>query len=437
MHPATEEDPVTNETLISSSKATFHQAPVKPTLLTRPQSSHEDPALGFSFTKAKPAQSFDFSRKPLQNGITAPKQDESPPFSPTEAVHRRADQDGLLAETTVRPIEGNTFSLDDPLAVPFPLLHGPSTRDHHTPHTNPIKAPQSKTIRSDGTRETGSMSGDETLIASDPTIIAPTHHTPGPAPMAIVEPPQAHSAPSGTPIKATKPQRTNKRKSKPHVDQNGRSLTPETTEEDLLSLLSHKMYKSQKEREEFRAMQLAKDCELEDLKHLINDLYFQLQETKLRSKDKEAELDKIKSLKSGWETKIKKLGDYVQGLSNDHNGLRKDAKDIQTRQTELDVDKQELREALHAIHQDTGRDTTASKCLIVKGRHQIELLEQNVRRLQNQLRKDEGLLEIEKGRNTRLENDISRITTSHEQLLGIFASHRDTVNISQLLTHVA
>ena len=149
-------------------------------------------------------------------------------------------------------------------------------------------------------------------------------------------------------------------------------LPPPYTEDDLLKLLMYHRRQGQQELECSRATQHQKEAEIQQLRDTSNNLSSQLQEFVQCEAQKTAELSKLKANKSVWESKIKRLSDYAKGLANDQKRLREDAEHYQKQ-------------------------------------------------------RDESLLMAERERSDRLEDQVSRITASHGQLLELFTGHRDTI----------
>ena len=199
------------------------------------------------------------------------------------------------------------------------------------------------------------------------------------------------------------------------------------TEDDLLRLLMYRRRQGQEELEYFRATQHQKEVEIQQLRDLSNNLTGQLEEVIQRETQKTSELSKFRANKPIWESKIKRLSDYVKGLTNDHKRLRDDADDLQRQHTDIFVTGKELQSTLHDAQKSAEQERIRSQKLEDDARHRIETLSQTVQHQNIQLRSDEGLLRAERERSSRLEDQISKVTASHEQLLHVFTSHRNTI----------
>ena len=199
------------------------------------------------------------------------------------------------------------------------------------------------------------------------------------------------------------------------------------TEDDLLRLLMYRRRQGQQELENFRATHSQKEGEIQKLRDLSDNLSNQLQEVVQREAQKTNELSIIKANKPIWESKIKRLSDYVKGLTNDHNRLRENADDLHKQHKDVSVAGKELHNMLEDVQKSAEQERIRSQRLEDNARHRIESLAQTVQTQSIQLRSDESLLMTERERSNRLEDKISGITASHGHLLELFTSHRDTI----------
>ena len=200
------------------------------------------------------------------------------------------------------------------------------------------------------------------------------------------------------------------------------------TEDDLLRLLMYRRRQGQQELESFKTTQSHKEAEIQRLREMSSNLSNELQEVLQRESQKTAELSRIKANKPIWESKMKRLNDYVKGLTNDHKRLREDADDLQKQHTDIFVAGKELQDTLEGAQRSAEQERTRFQKFEDDARHRIESLAQTVQHQRTELRSDENLLVAEKERSNRLENQILEITASNEQLLQLFTGHRDTIN---------
>ena len=199
------------------------------------------------------------------------------------------------------------------------------------------------------------------------------------------------------------------------------------TDDDLLKLLMYRRKQGQEQIEYFRITQKQKEAEIQKLRDMCNHLTSRLEEVEKSETQKAAELSRIKGNKPIWETKIKRLSDYVKGLTNDHKRLREDADDLHKQHKSVLIAGKELQNALANVQKSAEQERTKSQQLTNDACHKIETLEQTVQHQNSQLHGDEILLTAERERSNRLEDQISNITTSHRRLLELFTGHRDTI----------
>ena len=231
-----------------------------------------------------------------------------------------------------------------------------------------------------------------------------------------------------------------KRRLKPHIESGTKVTTrphvaPAYNEEELLHLLMIRHRHSQRERENFRLAQQAKEQDFQQLKTWASDLQAQLLETEGRYSEKEAQLAKFKAAKPGWERKIKRLSDYVQGLTNDHNRLRDDARELQERSISILKEREVLVSTVQEARQNITKQHSSSMQVVTEARHGLEIREQTIQHQQSELDNLQKLLAAERERNNRLESEVSAFAASYGQLSKQLSGHRDKImgKITELL----
>ena len=443
-----------------------------PKVLTRPVSSGKDPAAGFSFTKPKPIQQLDF-RRPKQapvmaqhpevthasESLTPEKHSHQPPHlqDATQVVQNVVD---VAADRAPSPKHHHPPTLKDALPVPFPDAIPTRSQAYRNLASNTIAGPIMHGFSSTTTLPNEvSTAADDTLIDSNPigtkeppllSIVIPAHEesirtttAPADRPAEVtrvfnesqVNKPKRSQKASKDPLTsiAGAPKISKTRRRKTHVVPATNGLPPPSspkstyTEDDLFRLLMYRRRQGQQELEYFKVTQNQKEAEILRLREMSNELSNELQEVLQRETQKAAELSRIKAKKPVWESKIKRLSDYVKGLTNDHKRLREDADNLQSQRTDVFVAGKDLHDTLEAAQKSVEQERIRSQRLKDDTHHRIETLEQTVQHQCTQLRSDENLLKAERERSTRLEDQISRASASHEQLLQLFIGHRDTI----------
>ncbi|KAL8686260.1 MAG: hypothetical protein Q9218_007233 [Villophora microphyllina] len=115
---------------------------------------------------------------------------------------------------------------------------------------------------------------------------------------------------------------------------------------ELLSALTVYYQKQKQQRAKVKASQRAKELEIKDLEMISKSLHKQLQGSEARVAKQSGELEKYRELMPRWQDKVKKLNDFVKGLSNDHTRLRDDAHSIQQEQRNLQTAKESINNGL-------------------------------------------------------------------------------------------
>ncbi len=446
-------------------------APTKPKVFTRPVSSNEDPAAGFSFTKAKPT-ALDFSRKPKQ--ASKASANEVPRLSPAsneKASSRKSPHITTISSNTDDVEAASHQNLLAPqhppvpsnvLPIPFPNVPVPVSITKPEAASLSTAAPSSRSAM-----HAPAMSVDETLVRSEsngprcaraPENSATVHQSKSSQEVPVYKhQPDAVISTSQNPmdtllrpadpqcrvLQTTTPNLSKvlkKRRKKPSTESGTNAATrahvaPAYNEEELLHLLMIRHRHSQRERETFQVAEQAKEQEVQQLKNWASDLQTQLHETQCRYSEKEAQLAKFTATKPGWERKIRKLSDYVQGLTNDHNRLRDDARELQDRSSSILKEREGLVSAVQEARQNMTKQHSNCVQAVTEARLELEMHEQTIQHQQLELHNLQKLLIAERERNDRLESEVSAFAASYGQLSKQLSGHRDNImgKISELL----
>lgn len=395
----------------------LNQQPLsKFTPFVRPSSSKEGTYVSFAFGKPQTKQ-LDFSRKPSQNPkISLPTIQPEPCRSPvTEPRDTQASTTRDVSSVPTEALSPSPSADESPTLVTTmqttegsKVLEGTgSTPLNSAAHATTPPDPQGSPVTSANTLqadhcETGEPSGDPNrlLVAAQPIS------------------PRASA-------KITKLRRRSKPRADLHAmktSQTGASKDAPSYE-DTLNVLLMRHRNEQLEWEEARAVLKAKDTELQDLREISNAIYHQLQQVRQREKLQDAELSRFHKVIPQWESRVKRLSDYVQCLSKDHQALHEDARDIRSQQETLQADKLDIASKLIDVRHTVEQDQAKTKEVLVEARHHMEMLEQTVSNQEILLREDANLLDAERDRCQRLEIEISKIATSRQQLSELLAEH--------------
>lgn len=224
-----------------------------------------------------------------------------------------------------------------------------------------------------------------------------------------------------------------RRKALPKASNNPRPpesrRTPSTpTQEELMNVLLLRYKHDKQLRDEERA---AHATDVQDLKDISDVLWQQLQAERTRGQQLDQEILHYEAKMPAWGAKVKKLSDFVRGLTNDHHGLRDKAKEIQQTQNDLQNEKTLLNAELDNINQNLDATTDWTKNTVAEAKADLRLLFQQSENQQIQLRDNARLLDSERERNELYAAEIGKLTTSHNQLTQCIAV-QDSMHANRL-----
>ena len=199
------------------------------------------------------------------------------------------------------------------------------------------------------------------------------------------------------------------------------------SEEDLLNVLLFLRKKAKEEQDVARALQRSKDAELRNVKDSCGLLSTQLQDLREREKIQNVELNKYRTAVPSWKVKLRKLDDYVKGLTNDHHKLRDDAMSMQKRQDSLCIDREAIEKTFAEARSTLNLCQAGNGNILLEARHRVDVLEQAVADQKQQIEKEAQLLDMERKRNTQMEHELSTISCNQVQMLEHVTSDRQAM----------
>ncbi|KAL8787848.1 MAG: hypothetical protein Q9195_007588 [Heterodermia aff. obscurata] len=196
------------------------------------------------------------------------------------------------------------------------------------------------------------------------------------------------------------------------------------TEEDLLQVLLIRYNRDKQEKEQIRADHATEIHVLETLSHTIWD---RLKESEQRMVDQESELSKYRTRQPKFASQIKKLRDYVKGLTNDQHGLRDSFVSMQRIHSATCESKQQIDMSLQQVRATASDvDKRAANALKDAG-HEIANLARVVQNQKAQLQNDAELIQHERERSQKLELEVAKINASQQQSMHVFAQHANCI----------
>lgn len=218
------------------------------------------------------------------------------------------------------------------------------------------------------------------------------------------------------------------------------SVQAEPSMESILNAVSYKVHKSEQDRDKLAALYKVKVQELERVMQGNSILYAELEKFKTADYEKEDALGKLSQMRTTLEKRVKKLCDFVKGLSNDYNRLRDTAQELREQHRGFQGnqdDTKAIHNALKALNDSLGQDAVKSANLVAESRRQVDILNHTVQDLQRQLQDNKEHLDAERQRNQSFKDEVSKITTSHEDLVNNLANHSSTVRLDHPLRRIA
>ena len=154
-------------------------------------------------------------------------------------------------------------------------------------------------------------------------------------------------------------------------------------------------------------------AKLDEVSQSLSQMY---EEKSKLLEQKEAALARLQQKKPQWEAKVKKLGEALNSLCNDHNRLREKGDKLLARTDLIDADEESIRDALLAIQASNDADRARAKDMASKYHNHIEHLEKTILTLQSQKTHSPQDAEAEREKSARLEAELTKITNSHEKM---------------------
>ncbi|KAL9025500.1 MAG: hypothetical protein Q9196_005684, partial [Gyalolechia fulgens] len=203
--------------------------------------------------------------------------------------------------------------------------------------------------------------------------------------------------------------------------------THQDPEELLKALKIHYQHQKQ-QRDQIRAREQGKDRDIQDLQTISQALHEQLQETEARVVAQERELTKYRQLIPQCKDRLKKLGDFVRGLSNDHTRLRDIGDNIETEQKSLRMQKDSMSSLLKDTVRVAEDERGQYRERILELRHVTKMLEQELNTRSLDLLNETSRFRAEQGRNTALQGHLVESTSRYEDLVAKLAQHESALS---------
>ena len=423
---------------------TSHQDAPRRLAFHKPPSSNGDPAAGYHFPKVVRRQLNMSRQKPaplskLEDGkpLTTDHQPESlaAVVERTEAAQLPLSSNHLTATSPIQKCISEDASHNQPpraVKASDIVLAGSSPSNPKTAHLEQ----QSRTHENTTMEDTSSphQKADPPQPAKALALVGTINVEASPKLQALnrpMKPPmpstpkQSHNA-HRTKSGVTKPRgRSASRAPRaPRVHLNDLLSRKSITQEDLLHVLLSRYSKEKQEREQLRANHAT---EIHELETLSRSLWERLQESQQMAISQEGELSGLRAQQPKFADQIKKLRDYVKGLTNDQHGLRDSFNEVHQMYSAKQESKKELDIQLEDVRQTASDIDKRTANALKEARHEMENLLRINQDQKAQLQKDDELLQYERTRSQRMEVEVAKINTSQQQSMHTFAEHANQI----------
>lgn len=178
------------------------------------------------------------------------------------------------------------------------------------------------------------------------------------------------------------------------------------------------VYKDQEQMQiEVQTWQAARDIEIQDLETISQALHGQLQQSEQQVIALTRELAQHHERVPKWQDRIKRLGDFVKGLSHDHTRLRDDAKAMNEELKQLHTFKETVKREVQAATIGLQDERAQHQSRLSKARHLAESLQQALNARSLEMKNEKDRLVSEQGRHERLEQSLANSAAQHQELI--------------------
>lgn len=355
------------------------------TMLTRPESSAGNSISEFTFAKAKPVQKMDFSRKPSSPkteqrlGVPGVELIEAP--TRDETCVKEGDGDGSKASKSDCDVHLDRRANATLLKVPVPMLAAE-----------------------------GSMLGQVVSKSVTASTVRPTIDSAA----KDLHPPSDQPQP------------------KPHAPGKARTRRDHAThlqgvrDEDVLRFLILRARQNESERGNYASLYEEQAAEARRLGQVNQNLTSEIENLKRELQTRKSSEEQERLTRVSLESRLKKFKDFLNGLSNDHDALRDESRQLRDRQNCLLAESQCLRTEIHDLQFLVERQqTTIQKAHDAHG--QISLLAQSVQELTVRLEESQRRLNDERARNDLLHENGEAMASILDPLSGKISELHDSV----------
>ncbi|KAL9600265.1 MAG: hypothetical protein Q9219_003310 [cf. Caloplaca sp. 3 TL-2023] len=193
--------------------------------------------------------------------------------------------------------------------------------------------------------------------------------------------------------------------------------------EALLKGLNTHYQRLKHQEEELRAREQARNRDIQDLQTISQALHHRLQETEGHMAKQEEELIRYRQLVPRCKDRLKRLGDFIKGLGNDHTRLREFGGIIEVEQKLVRKHQDSISNILRQKIQTMENERKEYEERISKLHDTSKMLEQGLNTRSIDLLQESARLRVEQGRNKNLEEDRRKSTAQYEEVTARLSQH--------------
>ncbi|KAL8868097.1 MAG: hypothetical protein Q9174_005219 [Haloplaca sp. 1 TL-2023] len=185
------------------------------------------------------------------------------------------------------------------------------------------------------------------------------------------------------------------------------------------ALRSLQMYYHNQEQyqNEVRAWKESRDMEIQDLETISQALHGQLQESEKQVISLTKQLAEHHGRMPKWQDRIKKLNDFVNGLSRDHSRLREDAKAMNGELTRLHAFQETIKHDVDEATLVSQNEHSRHQNQLSRNRQMVESLQSELNTQNAELAKESARLQAEQARTEHLEGSLTASTSQYQTLI--------------------
>ena len=189
------------------------------------------------------------------------------------------------------------------------------------------------------------------------------------------------------------------------------------SKENLFALILYRIQEEEKAHAAEAAQYKAQVIEAHEVKEANGRLLAQLSALREQEQAHASETADLKQTIQTIKEKFRKAGEFLNGLTNDHNSLKGQAMELTRAADSARKEGAALRGMLDSVVKSL-RQSEASRCAILsKAKAMISTLESTIRQQQDQLENQKSQIQIEHDRNELLASQLSELSEAHRGIL--------------------